>query len=550
MRPRTFLFAVAVPAILVAQGGPLDNTLLLKTPTETWAGYHGDSTGRHYSALTQITSGNVHQLSLAWVSRVNTANQGAVFGGDGADPAPTPAGVATVPAVRATPLMVNGVIYYATPGNAFALDAHTGKQLWHFVYKGGGGGSRGMAMYGNWLFMTTGEPGLVSLDADTGKERWHKRIAPGGLGHSASVAPIVAGNHIIVGTGGDRSDIDSWVEARDPETGEIQWRWNATPRKGEPGMDTWPSEDAAIHGGGGVWQMPTYDPELKLLYVTTGQPNPVFDGTSRPGDNLYTSSIVALNADTGKMAWYFQTTPHDTHDWDATEVPVLIDGTDDGTIDGHPRKLLAQANRNGYYFLLDRTTGKDLVTKPFIHVNWSKGINEKGQPISDVGQQPIVGGSLVTPTSDGATNFPAPAFSPDTGLLYVNTIEGYSVFHLEDPAMKPVGFAHSSEYSFAAARSALKAIDYRTGEIKWQHDYPGDGFRFGSFPGVLSTAGRVVFAGDDATDLVAYDAVTGKILWHANLGAVVGDSPITYLVDGTQYVLVAAGDSFWAFYLQ
>ncbi len=218
-------------------------------------------------------------------------------------------------------------------------------------------------------------------------------------------------------------------------------------------MDTWSGEDAAIHGGGGIWQMPTYDPELKLLYVTTGQPNPVFDGTSRPGDNLYTSCIVALNADTGKMAWYFQTTPHDTHDWDATEVPVLIDDTIDGKSTGRPRKLLAQANRNGYYFLLDRTNGKNLVTKPFIQANWAKGINEKGQPIPYAGQEPIVGGALVTPTSDGATNFsPALPSAPIRGCFMLNTIEGYSVFHLEDPAMKPVGFAHSSEYSFRQPR--------------------------------------------------------------------------------------------------
>ncbi|HVW07267.1 MAG TPA: acido-empty-quinoprotein group A [Bryobacteraceae bacterium] len=544
MRAAIFLWPLAA-AVAFAQAGPLDNQLLLKTPAKEWAGYHGDSTGRHYSALNQITRENVHELSLAWVSRVSTANQDAVFGGDGPDPAPTPPGAAAPP-VRAIPLVVNGVIYYSASGNAFALDARTGKRLWHFAYKTGGGGSRGLAMYGDWLFMTTGEPGLVSLDAATGKERWHKRIAPGGLGYSSSVAPIVVGNHIIIGTGGDRSDHDAWVESRDPETGDIQWRWNSTPRKGDAALATWPSEDAAIHGGGGVWQMPTYDPELGLLYVTTGQPNPVFDGTSRPGDNLYTSSIVALHADTGKMAWYFQTSPHDTHDWDATEVPVLIDGT----IDGRPRKLLAQANRNGYYFLLDRTNGKDLVTKPFIHANWAKGINEKGQPIADPAQEPIIGGSLVTPTSDGAANFPAPSFSPDTGLLYVNTVEGYSVFHLEDPALKPVGFAHSSEYAFGAGQSALKAIDYRTGAIRWEHDYPGGGFGFGSWPGVLSTAGHVVFAGDDTTNLVAYNADTGKILWHADLGGVVGNSPITYQVDGVQYVLVSAGDSIWAFWLQ
>lgn len=552
--PRQHLAALAAfslslalaPARLTAQGGPLDPALLSKPPAATWAGYHGDSSGRHFSTLSQIDRANVHELTLAWTARVSNSNHGAVFGGDGPDPAPTPAGGGTPGPIRAIPLVVNGVVYYTTPGNAFAMEARTGKQLWHFVYKAGGGGSRGIAMYGGWLFMATGEPGLVSIDAATGKERWHTRIAPAGLGHSATMAPVIAGNHVIIATAGDGADIDSWVEAHDPETGEMQWRWNTTPRKGEPGIETWPDEDAAIHGGGGVWQMPTYDADLKLLYVTTGQPNPVLNGKSRPGDNLYTSSIVALNADTGRMAWYFQCTPHDTHDWDATQVPVLIDGV----IAGQPRKLLAQANRNGYFFLLDRTNGEHLVTRPFVTVNWSKGVNEKGQPVGDPAQEPMVGGALVVPTTDGATNFPPPSFSPETGLFYVTTTEAYSVLHLTDPDARPVGFAQSSEYSFGDFRSALKAIDYTTGEIRWQHNYLGDGFRAGAHPGVLSTAGGLVFTGDDATNLVAFDAVTGKILWHANLNAVVSNSPVTYAVDGTQYILVAAGDSFWAFCLQ
>ena len=256
--------------------------------------------------------------------------------------------------------MVNGILYFSTPDNAWAVDARSGRELWHYAWKTRGGihiGNRGMGMYGSWLFFETPDNYLVSLDARTGKERWHKEIADLKQEYFSTPAPIIVGNHVLVGTGGDSLDVPGFLEAHDPETGDIQWKWWSAPlKKGDPGFETWPDEYSMRHGGGMTWIPGTYDPELHLYYLGTGNPNPVLTGRSRKGDNLYTCSIVALNVDTGKLAWYFQPSPHDTHDWDAAQTPVLIDAE----IDGKPRKLLAQANRNGYFFLLDRTNGENV----------------------------------------------------------------------------------------------------------------------------------------------------------------------------------------------
>jgi alcohol dehydrogenase (cytochrome c) len=241
-------------------------------------------------------------------------------------------------------------------------------------------------------------------------------------------APVIIKNHVIVGTGGDSLDVPGFLESRDPETGKVQWRWNSTPRKGEPGAETWPNKDAMEHGGGMTWMPGTYDPELNLYYLGTGNPNPVMAGQGRKGSNLWTCSIVALNPDTGKLAWYFQTSPHDTHDWDAVQTPVLIDGT----INGQKRKLLAQANRNGYFFLLDRTNGKNLLSEPYININWSSGLNKKGEPVPALEKEPKTDGTLVIPSASGGTNWQAPSFDPETGLFYVTSSENYSIFYLTD----------------------------------------------------------------------------------------------------------------------
>jgi len=527
----------------------LDPALLTKPPTDSWPTYHGDYSGRRYSTLNQINTDNVKALSLAWIYRANTSPQGAQTGGEGPDTPPPGSGGFGLD-IKSTPLLVNGVLYLTAPDNVWAVDPRTGREIWHFYWKTRGGihiGNRGVGMYGNWLYFLTPDNYFVCLDAATGKERWHKEIANVKREYFSTAAPIVIRNHIIIGVGGDSLDVPGYLESRDPDTGELQWRWYTTPRPGEKGSETWPDQYSMEHGGGMPWLPGSYDPELNLYYFGTGNANPVLSGHSRPGDNLWTASIVAVNVDTGKMAWYYQATPHDTHDWDSAQTPVMIDGV----IDGKPRKLLAQANRNGHFFLLDRTNGKHILTAPFIDsINWTKEINKKGQPVGDPAKEASIPGALVSPTTDGATNWPPPSFNPDTGLFYVGTTRGVSVFYLTDTDPRPQGWA-AAERHVGNFGTELKAIDYKTGKIVWSRPLamsvwgPGGGSM-----GLLSTAGKLLFGNDGGGNFVAYDAATGKPLWHAGLGNNTTNGPQTFLLDGRQYVVVGAGDQLFAFTLQ
>jgi len=535
-----WILAAVLTSLTVLQAqGPLDPALLKMPPTNAWPTYHGDYSGRHFSTLKQINQFNVKALSLAWVYRTNTSRTGAVIGGEGPDDSPAVGGNASI---KAIPVMVDGVLYFTLPDHAWAVDARTGQEIWHYYWKARGGihiGNRGMGMWGNWLFFETPDCYLVSLDAATGKERWHKQITDVKQEYFCTPAPLTIGNHVIAGMGGDSLDVPGWLESRDPETGEIQWKWYSTPRPGQPGSETWPDSYSMEHGGGMTWQPWTYDPELNLLYVPTGNPNPVMAGQSRKGDDLWTASIVALNPDTGKMAWYFQASPHDTHDWDNTEVPVLIDGV----IDGQPRKLIAQAARNGFYFLLDRTNGKNLLSKPFVEsLNWHKGVNAKGQPVPNPEKDPKIEGVLVSPGSTGVTNWPAPSFSPETDLFYVGSQQTFSLFYLTDTDPHPQGYG-AAERNVGQWGSFLRAIDYKTGDIVWKHPTQAGA------QGLLSTAGGLLFGTDGAGNFIAFDAKTGNPLWHAGIGNTT-NAPETYMLDGHQYVVVGAGDSLYAFYLQ
>jgi len=544
------LGVVLLPQALPAQG--LDPALLTKPPTDAWPTHHGDYSGRRYSTLKQIDTRTVRNLTLAWIYRANTSQGGAQIGGEGPD-GPTPGGGLAAfggLAIKSTPLLVNGVLYFSAPDHAWAVDARTGRELWHFFWRTRGGihiGNRGVGMYGEWLYFLTPDNYFVSLEAATGKERWHKEIASIKREYFSTAAPIIIRNHVILGVGGDSLDVPGYLESRDPENGEVQWRWYTTPRAGEPGSETWPDEYSAAHGGGMPWIPGNYDPALNLYYFGTGNANPVLAGQSRAGDNLWTCSIVALNPDTGKMAWYFQATPHDTHDWDSAQVPILIDGV----IDGKPRKLIAQANRNGHFFVLDRTNGKHLVTAPMVDsLNWTKGIDAKGRPIPNPAKDASVPGTLVSPTTDGVTNWPPPSFSPDTGLFYVGTHEAFSAFYLTDTDPRPQGWG-AAERRVGSLGSSLKAIDYRTGKARWSHPLAmSAGGAAGGPMGLLSTAGGLLFGNDGAGNFVAYDAATGKPLWHAGLGANTSNGPQTFLLDGRQYVVVGAGDSLFAFTLQ
>ena len=523
----------------------LDPALLQKQPTDAWPTYNGDYSGRRFSPLSQINQSNIKSLKLAWTFKAKTGETpGSQVGGEGPAPTPGSGGNPFGSSIKATPLMVNGVLYFSTPDNAWAVDALTGKEIWHYFWRTRGGihiGNRGMGMYGNWLFFETPDNYLVSLDAKTGKERWHKEIADVKQEYFSTPAPIVVGNHVIVGTGGDSLDVPGFLESRDPETGDTQWKWWSEPmKKGDPGAESWPDEYSMRHGGGMTWIPGTYDPELGLYYIGTGNPNPVMAGQSRKGTDLFTCSIVALDIKTGKMRWYFQASPHDTHDWDSAQTPVLFDGV----INGKPRKLLAQANRNGYFFVLDRETGKDIVSTPFLEtMNWSKGVDANGSPIPDPAKEPQVSGVLVSPPSGGATNWPPPSYDPETGLFYVGTSASYSVFYLTDTDPHPEGYG-AAEKNAGGLGSTLRAIDYKTGRTVWRHDFPG-----GGTAGLLTTAGKLLFAGDSSAHLIAFDPATGKILWHTGLPGSIANGPSTYMLDGKQYLLVGAGDNLAAFTL-
>ena len=519
-----FLAAMLLACALHAQGS-LDPASIARPSPDSWPTYNGDYSGRRYSTLSKINSSNINALTLAWVYRATAGGPGG-FGGN--------------ITIKATPLLVNGVLYFTAPDHVWAVDAISGREIWHFVWKSKGGihiGNRGVGISGNRLFFETPDCNLVSLDLKTGKERWRKEICDLDQYYYGSVAPIIVKNHVIVGVSGDDIDIPGYLESRDPKTGDLQWRWYTTPKPGEPGSETWPNPEAMTHGGGMTWVPCTYDPDLNLIYLGTGNPQPVLAGKGRTGANLFTESIVALNPDTGKLVWYFQPSPHDTHDWDATQTTVLFDGE----IDGRPRKLLAQGGRNGYFFVLDRTNGRNVVTAPFVKTNWAKGIDEKGQPTPDPAKEPSPAGTLVSPNSGGAANWPPPSFSPETGLFYVSAARSFSMFYLTDLGKKPQGWGGHDVGGYS--ESYLEAIDYKTGKVRWSHRWLGG--RGGS--GLLSTAGKLLFSGDGANNLVALDPANGEILWHAGLGANVSNGPITYELDGIQYLVVGAGDTLFSF---
>ena len=550
----------AIAATLAAQA--LDPKTILKPLGNDWPTYSGDYSGQRYSSLTQINTSNVKNLSLAWTSRVTAGMGTGGGGGRGFGPAGPPLivggeGSAELAAsfggntnIRASILMVDGRLYFSTPDNAWAMDARDGRVLWHYYWKTKGGthiGNRGLGMWGRWLYMETPDDYLVSLDALTGKERWHKTIADFNQQYFSTMAPIVIGNRIIVGTGNDL-DAPGYVQARDPETGDVQWTWYTVPqKKGDPGLETWGTLEGARLGAGNVWIPGSYDPETKLYIFGTGNPSPSYTNPkSRDGDNLYTCSLVALNVETGKMAWYYQMNPHDTHDWDSSETPILVNGE----FKGKQRKMALHADRNGYFYVVDRVTGEHLLTSKFSDTaNWVKEINAKGQTIRDPAKDSTVPGSLVSPNNYGATNWPPAAYSPDTGLFYVPQSDTYAMYYLtETDPRGAMGLGGKDEQMVASMGSYLTAIDYKTGKIAWRHRYPGVGGAGGG-NGILTTAGKLVFAGDVSGNLVAYDAATGKILWHARLGTI-SNAPQTYMIDGKQYVLVAAGDTLYSFYLQ
>jgi alcohol dehydrogenase (cytochrome c) len=534
-------------AVLMGQdSGGVDPSDLLKPLKDSWPTYSGDYSGKRYSALDQIDRSNVKNLTLAWMVRVTPgagrfARPNLTVGGEGSGDLTVGGGT-----IKASAIEVDGILYFTMPDNAWAVDARDGAELWHYFWKTKGCthiGNRGLGMWHKTLFMETPDDYLVALDSSTGKERWHKPIADLAQGYFSTPAPIVVGNHVLVGTGND-IDAPGFVQSFDPETGDVQWKFFTVPmKKGDPGMETWGNVDAARHGGGQPWVPGTYDPETKLYIFSTGNPTPAFTtGTRGTGDNLYTCALVAVNVDTGKLAWYYSTSPHDMHDYDSAQTPILVDAV----FNGRMRKLVLTAARNGYYFTLDRVTGEHLVTSKYgIDTNWAKGLNAKGAPIYNPEKNATIGGSLVSPTSDGVTNWEPATFSPDTGLLYVAQNNGYSLFYLTDLDPRgSMGLGGKEEAQVGSGGSFLTAIDYTTGKIVWNRPYYGGG----GGGGLLTTAGKLLFGGDGGGNLVAYDIATGKPLWHTHIGDV-SNAPQTFMLDGHQYLTAATGDTMWAFLL-
>jgi alcohol dehydrogenase (cytochrome c) len=514
-------------------GSGIPFTEIAHPKTGTWPTYHGNVSGNRFSPLTLINTGNVERLAPKWMFTIPAA--------------PRP--------LQVTPVVVDGVMYVTSVNEAYALDARSGREIWHFARPrtpglagdAASGINRGVAVLADRIFMVTDNAHLIALHRFTGQIIWDVEMADSGQNYGATSAPLVVNDLVIAGVSGGDEGIRGFVDAYRASTGEHAWRFWTVPAPGEPGSDTWAGR-AIEHGCAATWLTGTYDPEAKLLYWPTGNPCPDYNGDERRGDNLYSSSVLALDPDTGKLKWYYQFTPHDLHDWDATETPVLVDSQ----FHGRQRKLLLQGNRNGFFYVLDRLTGEVLVAEPFVkELTWASGIGPDGRPKLLPGNEPTAEGQRVCPAVAGAANWPSTAFSPATGLFYMFAQESCNIYTKNDEWWE----AGKSFYGGGTRRVSgdyiggkfLKAIDIRTGKTAWEIPDVGGGI-LGS--GLMATAGGLVFYGDGSGAFIAADAGTGKLLWHFNTGQNWKAGPMTYLVDGDQYIGVAAGSTILAFSLR
>ena len=521
----------------------VDPATLTKPLADEWATFAGDYTSRRYSTLKQINTTNVKNLTLAWMTTVATGPRGGV-------PPTIIGGVGTREftggTIKGAVLQVGGILYVTAPDNVWALDAIDGREIWHYFWRTRGAthiGNRGAGIWYNYLFFETPDNYLVSLDARTGKERWHVEIADFEEQYFSTPAPIIVGDHVIVGTGNDL-DGPGFLQAIDPETGKLQWKFYTVPMKpGDPGLETWPSLEAAKYGGGHTWMPGSYDPETKLYIFGTGNPSPAYTGVARPGDNLYSCALVALNVDTGKMAWHYQMSPHDTHDWDTVQNPMLIDTP----VNGKPRKLVSVAARNGYFFTVDRVTGEHIVTTKYgSHTNWAGGLNKTHAPWPAPEKEATIPGALVSPVEGGTTNWQPAAYSPDTGLVYTQEANTFNMLYLTDPDPRgSMGLGGKLRVEVGSTGKYLTAIEPATGKIAWRRKYASSG---GGGIGFLTTAGGLLFGGDGGGNLIAHDAKDGKPLWHTRVGNI-SNAPQTFAIDGKQYLVVGTGDMLWAFTL-
>ena len=509
--------------------GVTSKDLEVKSIQDDWLSYNGDYTGRRYTSLSQVTPENVGHLQAQWVFHSRNAG-----------------------VLEVTPVVVAGIMYVTGSNDAYAIEARTGQVLWHharqitegLVDDASGHINRGVAVLGTRLYMETDNAHLLCLDARSGNLLWDVAYTTGNKNYGATSAPLIVKDKVLVGTSGGDDGVRGFVAAFDAITGKEAWRFWTIPGPGEPGSDSWPG-DLYLHGGGTTWMPGTYDPELNTIYWGTSNPSPDFEGTVRPGDDLYTDCLLALDPDTGKLKWYFQFTPHDLADYDATETPVLVDM--DWT--GAPRKLLIEANRNGFVYILDRTNGSFLLAKQFSLIqNWAKGIDEHGRPIrADL--IPNAEGTRICPGFAGATNWFSPTYNEKTHLFYFLTLEDCSVY-----SAKVEKFEEGREYYSTGvkhrpdenAEKVLVAYDPIKNSFTWRVPQVGNTH---SFAGVMSTVTGLVFFGDDANSFDAVDGLTGKSLWHFNMGQSPHASPMSYAVDGKQYFAIAAGNDLFTFAL-
>ena len=510
-------------------GVTYDRILKAAAEPQNWLTYWGDYRGRHYSALKQVDASNVGQLQARWTIQLG--------GGD---------------KLEATPIVVDGIMYTSgAPGQVLALDAKTGLQIWGYRREqkvvnpsaGGNRVSRGVSVLGNRVFLGTLDAALVALDARTGRLLWETQVADTMVGYTITSPPLTLRDKIITGVSGGERGANGFIDAYDPATGKRLWRFNTIPGPGDFGHETWKG-DSWQHGGGPTWMTGSYDPDSDTLYWTTGNPGPLFDADVRAGDNLFTCSVIALDPNTGRRKWHYQFTPNDSRDWDSTEDVILLDRV----FQGEPRKLLLHADRNGMFYVLDRTDGKLLLGKAFVRQTWNAGFDANGRPkiVPNSDSQPE-GSIPVFP--DSGTNFQAPSYSAETGWLYLATSDS-GIRTFRTPSKYEAGKGYYSGRTLQVAEpaiAAIKALDPETGDVKWQYPLIGP-----TVSGVLATAGGVVFAATPEGNVIALNARTGTPLWHFQTGGSPGGSgmrgsPMSYSVDGKQFIAISAGDVLYSF---
>lgn len=534
-----FFVSVAIVASLSAQSektgvvsAKIDvqpSQLVAAPVSANWLSYNGDYTGRRYSALSEINANNVGQLRAQWVFHSPNSDR-----------------------LEVTPVVADGIMFVTSANDAYALDAQTGQTLWHheraitegLIDDASQHHNRGVGIWHSRIYMETDNAHLLCLDARSGHLLWDVAYTDGNPNYGATSAPLVVKDKVLVGTSGGDDGVRGFVAAYDAETGKEVWRFWTIPAPGEFGSSSWPG-DAWKLGGGTTWMPGTYDPELNTIYWGTSNPAPDFDGDPRPGDDLYTDCLLALDADTGNLKWYFQFTPHDLFDYDAVETPMLVDAP----FRGEKRKLVVEANRNGFIYVLDRTNGKFLSARRFAEkLNWATGIDETGRPIrTEV--QPTEKGTRVCPGMVGATNWHSPSFNPDTSMLYFMALESCDIY-----MKKPEEFQKGKTYYSTGVRRSegdhnqkiLLAYSLEGDKPEWRYVQVGQGH---SSAGTMTTAAGLVFFGDDTRSLEAVDARTGKALWHFNTGQNIAASPMSYAVGTKQYVALAAGSDVFSFAL-